>query len=76
MWLLILFTVLLAIGPSRQLVISHWKICIPMMAGAVAGWELGEIAFGDYPTLSSWVPAAWAVILGVLSAKTFSSWWG
>lgn len=76
MWLLIVLAVLLVLGPTRRVLIANWRTCLPMMAGAVAGWTLGKFVFGSYPMFSHWVPAAWAVIAGFLSAKTFRTWWG
>ncbi len=74
--MLILFGVLLVFGPTRHAIVRNWKSCVPMMAGAVAGWTLGKFVFGGYPTFSRWVPVAWAMIAGFLSAKTFRTWWG
>ena len=73
MWLLIVFVILLVFGPTRRVIVAIWKFSLPMLLGAVVGWELGKFVFDDFPGFW-WVPWAWAVILGVLFAKTIGPW--
>ena len=73
MWLLIVLAVLLVLGPTRRVLVANWKTCVPMIAGAAAGFMLGQFLFGSVPGFG-WVPWAWAGILALLAAKEGKDW--
>lgn len=73
MWILIVFMVLLIFGPTRRRVTRNLRFFLPLVVGAVVGWELGMFAFRGYP-MFFWVPWAGSITLGLMAAKAGKSW--
>ena len=71
-WLIIIFSVLIVLGPLRHAFFRNWRFNVPAVLGGIAGWVVASASMkANDPR---WVPHAVAAFVALGAGAAVKQW--